>query len=134
MTDVRITINGRSYDVACDPGQEQRVLQLASFIDQRVHQIARSGGAYNDSHLMVLALLTVADELLGGEYVVPAASPKAAKTAPSREDMAALTAAAEEAATRKLGEKAAKEADLVAKAITKIAKRMDSLAAKVEAA
>lgn len=63
MSEVTISINGRSYDIGCDHGQEGRIVDLASYIDQRVEQIARSGAAYNDSHLMILTALVLADEL-----------------------------------------------------------------------
>jgi cell division protein ZapA len=60
---VNIQLNGRSYEIACDPGQEGRVVDLAAYIDQRLQGIARSGGAYNDAHLLVLTALVLADEL-----------------------------------------------------------------------
>jgi len=64
MAEVTINIKGRSYDIACDDGQEDRVLDLAGYIDNKVHDIARSGAAYNEAHLMVLTSLVLADELL----------------------------------------------------------------------
>jgi cell division protein ZapA len=133
MSDVRITINGRQFDIACDPGQEQRVLQLASLVDQRVHQIARAGSAYNDSHLMVLALLTMADEIMGGEYVAPkpsAAGLSAAKAA----DLKALVSAAEAEIEAKYQDKSQKDAELLAKTLGKITKRIDALAGKLDVA
>lgn len=63
MAEISISLNGRIYDIACDAGQEGRVSTLASYIDQRVQQIAKSGGAYNDAHLLVLTALVLADEL-----------------------------------------------------------------------
>ena len=84
MAEVKIYINGRSYDISCDNGQEGRIVDLASYIDQRLQQISRTGAAYNDAHLMVLASLVVADELFeareGGGAVVP--SPRARAAAP----------------------------------------------------
>ncbi len=63
VAEVTIYINGRSYDIACDNGQEGRVVDIAAYIDQRLQQIARSGAAYNDAHLMVLTALVLGDEL-----------------------------------------------------------------------
>jgi len=63
MSEVTIYINGRSYNIFCDNGQEARVSDLAAYIDQRLQQISRSGAAYNDAHLMVLASIVLADEL-----------------------------------------------------------------------
>ena len=81
MAEVTIYINGRAYNIACDNGQEGRVVDLASHIDQRLQQISRAGAAYNDAHLMVLTSLVLADELFdiregqtqtGAPRVVPA--------------------------------------------------------------
>jgi cell division protein ZapA len=63
VAEVTIYINGRSYDISCDNGQEGRIVDLASYIDQRLQQISRSGAAYNDAHLMILTSLVLADEL-----------------------------------------------------------------------
>lgn len=63
MADVNISINGRSYEISCDNGQEGRVVDLGAYIDHKLQQIARSGAAYNDAHLMVLTALVLADEL-----------------------------------------------------------------------
>ena len=64
MSEITISINGRSYDITCDKGQEGRVLDLATYVDQRVREISQSGAAYNDSHLLVLATLFLSNELL----------------------------------------------------------------------
>jgi cell division protein ZapA len=63
MADVTISINGRSYEIACDNGQEGRILDLASYVDHKLQQIARAGGAWNEAHLLVLAALVLADEV-----------------------------------------------------------------------
>ena len=63
MAEVTVYINGRSYDISCDHGQEGRVVDLAAYIDQRLQAISRSGAAYNDAHLMVLTSLVMADEV-----------------------------------------------------------------------
>ena len=63
MAEVTITINGRHYDIACDEGQEGRIIDLAGYIDEHISSVARTGAAYNDSHLQILTLLVVADEL-----------------------------------------------------------------------
>ncbi len=86
MAEVTIYINGRSYDISCDNGQEGRIVDLASYIDQRLQQISRSGAAYNDAHLMVLTSLVLADELFDTREQVgdaPRASRAAAAPAPA---------------------------------------------------
>ena len=63
MAEVTIYINGRSYDITCDNGQEGRVVDLANYIDQKLQEISHSGGSYNDTHLTVLTALVLTDEL-----------------------------------------------------------------------
>ncbi|MCK5555008.1 MAG: cell division protein ZapA [Alphaproteobacteria bacterium] len=63
MAEVTIYINGRSYDITCDNGQEGRVVDLANYIDQKLQEISQSGGSYNDAHLVVLTALVLTDEL-----------------------------------------------------------------------
>ena len=64
MSEVNISIHGRIYEIGCDSGQEGRIVDLAAYIDQRLHQISRSGAAYNDSHLLILTALVLTDEQL----------------------------------------------------------------------
>lgn len=63
MAEISITINGRNYGIACDDGQERRVTELARFVDQRLREIARAGAATNESHLLVLTSIILADEI-----------------------------------------------------------------------
>lgn len=63
MAEVNISINGKQYGIACDDGQEQRVLDLANFVDGRLKEIASAGAGTNDSHLLVLTSIVMADEL-----------------------------------------------------------------------
>jgi len=63
MAHVEIRINGRDYKVTCDNGQEPRLQQLAAYFDQQVTQIAGDLGQIGDARVMLLAALTVCDEL-----------------------------------------------------------------------
>lgn len=63
MAEVNVTINGRTYGIACDDGQEQRVLDLGKYVDERLREISRAGAASSESHLMVLTSLVLADEI-----------------------------------------------------------------------
>lgn len=63
MAEVNITINGKQFGIACDDGQEQRVTDLANFVDGRLKEIASAGAGTNDSHLLVLTSIVMADEL-----------------------------------------------------------------------
>lgn len=110
MADVNISINGRSYEISCDNGQEGRVVDLGSYIDHKLQQIARSGAAYNDAHLLVLTALVIADELFDARDGAPAprmtsTQRQAVPTNPansgmSKEDEQALAATLEHLAKR----------------------------------
>jgi cell division protein ZapA len=63
MPMVSVTINGRSYEIACDPGQEEQLRRLAADLAGRVNQLVESVGQVGDAQLMLMAGLLVADEL-----------------------------------------------------------------------
>jgi cell division protein ZapA len=63
MAEVNLDINGRSYPILCDDGQEARIKKLAAYIDERLSQISSSGAASNENHLLVLTSLILADEI-----------------------------------------------------------------------
>ncbi|MBK66852.1 MAG: cell division protein ZapA [Rickettsiales bacterium] len=63
MAQLKLNINGRAYDMSCDDGQEDRVLALSSYIDERMSEISKVGAANNELHLFMLTSLVLADEL-----------------------------------------------------------------------
>ncbi len=63
MGQVAVTINGRSYDVACDDGQEEHLVRLASYIDKKMAELVASVGQIGDTRLLVMSALLLADEL-----------------------------------------------------------------------
>jgi cell division protein ZapA len=63
MAEVNLLIDGRTYEIACDDGQEHRVQQLGTYIDQRLKEVARGSGTANKAQLMVLTSLLLADEV-----------------------------------------------------------------------
>ncbi len=64
MSHVNVTINGRQYRMACEEGQERRLLQLADSMESRVESLRGKFGEIGDARLTVMAALTIADELL----------------------------------------------------------------------
>ena len=63
MAQVSIRINGRSYDIACDDGQEERIHSLANYVDERVKEISGAVGQIGEQRLLVMTSLLIADEL-----------------------------------------------------------------------
>tara|TARA_B100001142_G_C14008050_1_gene529324 strand:+ start:110 stop:463 length:354 start_codon:yes stop_codon:yes gene_type:complete len=63
MGQVSVTINGRSYPVACDDGQEEHVSRLAAYLDKRAIGLADQIGSVSEARLLIMTSLLVADEL-----------------------------------------------------------------------
>jgi cell division protein ZapA len=64
MNHINVTINGRQYRMACEEGQEIRLLKLAESLEQRIATLRGKFGEIGDARLTVMAALTVCDELL----------------------------------------------------------------------
>lgn len=63
MPHVSVTIAGRQYRMACDEGQEEHLIRLARDIDDRITQLRGAFGEIGDQRLVVMAAITIADEL-----------------------------------------------------------------------
>jgi cell division protein ZapA len=83
MSSVNITINGKQYRVACEPGQEQRLTQLAMDFDERITSMRARFGEVGDARLTVMAAMMLGDELVDAR----------AKIAKLEADIAALNIA-----------------------------------------
>ncbi|MCC7275765.1 MAG: cell division protein ZapA [Alphaproteobacteria bacterium] len=103
---VSLSVNGRSYTVACGAGEEERLQRLAGYIDQKATKLAADLGQIGEARLMLLAGLLVADEL-----------------ASAFEEIARLkkTADGQSGAADALG----RELDLVAQRVEAIAARLE---------
>lgn len=70
MGDVHLKINGQSFEISCDDGQEDRIRHLGEFINVRLNEIRKAGAASSDIHLLVLTSLILADEVFDlREYI-----------------------------------------------------------------
>lgn len=104
MKNITLSIGGRSYVVACGPGEEGHIAALGQLIDQR---LASNPGLANQSEtrtLLYLALL-LADELHDQQAAPPAPE------SPAPESIAA---------------------DEVAEILENLAERLETLAARLE--
>ena len=63
MAKADIKLRGRSYSVACAPGQETRLIALSGQLNARVEEIARAVGNIGDDRLLLIASLALLDEL-----------------------------------------------------------------------
>lgn len=63
MAQITLTINGRDYNMACDDGEEDRIRQLANYLNTKLEMISKSGASKNEMHLFMLTSLVLADEV-----------------------------------------------------------------------
>ena len=63
MPQVSFLINGRPYEVACGDGEEDHLRDLADYVDQTVQKLVAAVGQAGDARLLVMACLTIADDL-----------------------------------------------------------------------
>ena len=111
MAEANLNINGKSYSIHCEDGQEQRVLDLGQFVDGRLKDIAQAGAASNENHLLVLTALMLADEIFD-----------------LREDSSALNAKLQSSQANQNDEES------VAIAIDELASRIERIAGRLESA
>jgi len=69
---INVTINGRQYRMACEEGQEVRLLKLAENLQARVETLRGKFGEIGDARLTVMAALTVCDELHDANHKIRA--------------------------------------------------------------
>jgi cell division protein ZapA len=103
VAEITLFLNGRGYRIACADGQEPHIEKLGRYIDGKVQELVRQVGQVGDARLLAMASLMIADEL-----------------AEARGDIDG-------------GPPSAKPADAAIQAIEAVAKRIDALAARLEA-
>lgn len=63
MAEVAVTVNGHTYQVACEDGEEDHVRELSTFLDKRIGQLVASVGQVGEGRLLLMAGLMAADDL-----------------------------------------------------------------------
>jgi len=63
MSQVAVTINGKTYRMACDEGQENQLVELAQKLDGYVGHLRGSFGEIGDQRLTIMAGIMLVDEL-----------------------------------------------------------------------
>ena len=112
---VPITIAGRTYEIACEAGQEAMLTSLSQDIDRRARDLLKAVGPVSDTKLLVMVALTLADDLHEG-----APPPPVRTAAPISEPVSVPID--EEADER------------IAAGIEKLARRIDSIAERLQKA
>jgi cell division protein ZapA len=62
MAQVTVLINGRPYNLSCEPGEEGHLRELAQYLDGHVSDLKTRFGQVGDARLLVMASLTIADQ------------------------------------------------------------------------
>lgn len=63
MAQVTVSIDGKAYRMACEEGQEDHLIELATNFDQYVGHLKAQFGEIGDLRLTVMAGIMVMDEL-----------------------------------------------------------------------
>jgi|ERR1043166_1307283 cell division protein ZapA len=110
MQTVDINLLGRSYQVACAPGEEARVKKLSAMLEEKMRIAAKATpGGVGELRLFLLAGLMLADDVVEAE-------------------------ASQETKFINLRGKVLDEENLLITAVEHLSGRINSLAARIEAA
>ncbi len=63
MAVVNLSINRREYEIACEDGEEEKLMQLSYELDNRVRGLSRGVGTGNQTMLLIVAALQLIDEV-----------------------------------------------------------------------
>lgn len=63
MPQISVTIDGKSYRMACGEGEEAHLAELAAGLGGRVAEMRAAFGEIGDMRLQVMAALTISDEV-----------------------------------------------------------------------
>ena len=63
MAQITVTINGKSFRMACDDGEEDRLLGLANRFDGLITELRDAFGEIGDQRLTVMAGIMATDQL-----------------------------------------------------------------------
>ena len=62
MAQVKVTISGKTYRMACDDGEEGHLADLAERLDRSIEHLRHRFGEIGDQRLTVMAAITLADQ------------------------------------------------------------------------
>ncbi|MBU2993467.1 cell division protein ZapA [Octadecabacter sp. 1_MG-2023] len=79
MPQVEITIGGRSFEVACQEGEEQFLMTAAAMLDVEASSLSTQIGRMPESRMLLMAGLLLADRTAGLEDKVREAEGKLAQ-------------------------------------------------------
>jgi cell division protein ZapA len=116
MAQVNVLINGKTYRMACDDGQEEHLANLAERLNRSIEQLRGRFGEIGDQRLTVMAAITLADQQAEAEARL--------------QRLEAERAEAEQAHGEVQAHQVAAESDL-ADALAALAERVERIAARM---
>lgn len=102
MAQRTIEVNGKSYVVGCEDGQEDHLAALARAVDARAREAARDAGSLGETRIMLMAALVLADDLAAAEARAAEAVARATGLEDRLERSDSIALAALEAAAQKI--------------------------------
>lgn len=119
MAEVSVEINSRKFRMACEDGQETRLLSLAARFNRYIEEYKETFGEIGDNRLVVMAGIAVVDELVEAER----------KLDTLRAELQTVTKAGNDVAA----EAESMEATFASK-LSDVARRIESIATAVDGA
>jgi len=71
MAQVTVRINGYSYTIGCQDGEEDHLASMAAEVDKRIDSIRAAAGQTGESRMLVMAALLLADDLFETQKRMP---------------------------------------------------------------
>ncbi len=62
MATLNVTVNGNKYALACKDGDEEKLRNLANFVDSRAADLVGKLGHVNETKLLLMTAIIIADE------------------------------------------------------------------------
>ncbi|GHF20055.1 cell division protein ZapA [Kordiimonas sediminis] len=63
MAQIQVTVNGKTYPLACAAGEEERLRTLAEYVDNKMTDLSAKLGHVAETRLLLMAAILIADEL-----------------------------------------------------------------------
>ena len=88
MPEVSVQIANRNFELACGDGEEERVQELAAYVDEKIVELRRQLPGTPEVKLLVFAALILADESREARGIAKAAESAKASATDSAETLA----------------------------------------------
>jgi cell division protein ZapA len=79
MAHVNVSIGGKAYRLACNPGEEAHLEALARTVDDKMTEMRAAFGEIGDQRLVIMSALKIADELFEARGAFETSAARAAE-------------------------------------------------------